>query len=235
MIELFLKFLIAHLLGDFVLQPNSWVKDKKENKIKSQYLYFHILVHFVLLLVLTAFQSKYIVGILLICALHFVIDCFKIYNESSANKTRSFFLDQIFHIITLLVAVRIYVPFKIDLNWFYQKNILVLITCVLLVTYVAAIVLRVILDKWNPNKNINSNQAGMYIGILERLFIFFFVVMNFWQGIGFLLAAKSIFRFGTLKNKREVGLTEYILIGTLMSFAIGISLGLLYNFLIDIE
>ncbi len=73
------------------------------------------------------------------------------------------------------------------------------------------------------------------MGFLERLFIFFFVVMNFWQGIGFLLAAKSIFRFGTLKNKREVGLTEYILIGTLMSFAIGISLGLLYNFLIDIE
>ena len=30
---LFVKLLLAHLLGDFLLQPNSWVLDK-ENKTK---------------------------------------------------------------------------------------------------------------------------------------------------------------------------------------------------------
>jgi len=31
---LFLKFLLAHILGDFVFQPEKWVKDKEEKKSK---------------------------------------------------------------------------------------------------------------------------------------------------------------------------------------------------------
>jgi hypothetical protein len=29
---LFLKFLLAHILGDFVFQPEKWAKDKEEKK-----------------------------------------------------------------------------------------------------------------------------------------------------------------------------------------------------------
>ena len=29
---LFLKFLLAHILGDFVFQPEKWVKTKKKRK-----------------------------------------------------------------------------------------------------------------------------------------------------------------------------------------------------------
>ena len=47
------------------------------------------------------------------------------------------------------------------------------------------------------------------------------------EGIGFLLAAKSIFRFGDLNKAQELRNTEYILIGTLTSFAIAISIGLI--------
>jgi hypothetical protein len=45
------------------------------------------------------------------------------------------------------------------------------------------------------------------------------------EGIGFLLAAKSIFRFGELTKPREVKITEYVMIGTLSSFTIAILLG----------
>ena len=45
------------------------------------------------------------------------------------------------------------------------------------------------------------------------------------EGIGFLLAAKSIFRFGELTKPREVKITEYVMIGTFSSFAIAIILG----------
>lgn len=68
-------------------------------------------------------------------------------------------------------------------------------------------------------------DAGKYIGMLERLFVFLFVLTNFWEGIGFLLAAKSIFRFGDLKDTNDVKLTEYILIGTLLSFGLAILIG----------
>ena len=70
--------------------------------------------------------------------------------------------------------------------------------------------------------------------MLERLFVFLFVITNFWEGIGFLLAAKSIFRFGDLKDNNDVKLTEYILIGTLLSFGLAIVIAKIYLKLINI-
>ena len=37
---IFIKLLLAHLIGDFVLQPVKWVIHKEANKVKSKYLYF---------------------------------------------------------------------------------------------------------------------------------------------------------------------------------------------------
>ena len=45
------------------------------------------------------------------------------------------------------------------------------------------------------------------------------------EGIGVLLAAKSVFRFGELTKAKEVKTTEYVMIGTLSSFTIAILLG----------
>ena len=42
-------------------------------------------------------------------------------------------------------------------------------------------------------------------------------------GVGFLVAAKSIFRFGELKEHHNRLEAEYITIGTLMSFAWGLA------------
>ncbi|MFV0501856.1 MAG: hypothetical protein ACK5MH_09735 [Bacteroidales bacterium] len=53
------------------------------------------------------------------------------------------------------------------------------------------------------------------------------------SGIGFLLAAKSIFRFGDLKDSKDRKLTEYILIGTLLSFAVAIATGQLVLLLVN--
>jgi hypothetical protein len=51
--------------------------------------------------------------------------------------------------------------------------------------------------------------------------------MGYFDAIGFLLAAKSIFRFGDLKEAKDRKLTEYVLIGTLLSFGIALLIGLL--------
>ena len=42
---LFLKFLLAHILGDFVFQSKKWVNDKEKNKVKSIF-YLSIGSHF---------------------------------------------------------------------------------------------------------------------------------------------------------------------------------------------
>ncbi len=69
-------------------------------------------------------------------------------------------------------------------------------------------------------------NAGKYIGILERLFVYLFIISNHWEAIGFLLAAKSVFRFGDIKESRQRKMTEYILIGTLLSFGLAILVGM---------
>ena len=51
--------------------------------------------------------------------------------------------------------------------------------------------------------------------------------MGQWQGVGFLLAAKSVFRFGDLNRSDDRKRTEYVLIGTLVSFGTAILAGLL--------
>jgi hypothetical protein len=74
-------------------------------------------------------------------------------------------------------------------------------------------------------------SAGQYIGIFERLLVFVFMITNEWQAVGFLLAAKSVFRFGNLQEAKDRKLTEYILIGTLLSFGIAILTGMGYQYI----
>lgn len=58
--------------------------------------------------------------------------------------------------------------------------------------------------------------AGRLIGLLERGLIFVLVLIGQPQGVGLLMAAKSILRYGALKEDRA--LSEYVIIGTLASF-----------------
>lgn len=61
-------------------------------------------------------------------------------------------------------------------------------------------------------------NGGRLIGQWERALIFLFVGLGQPGSIGFLIAAKSIFRFGELKDRENRMEAEYITIGTLMSF-----------------
>ncbi len=104
-------------------------------------------------------------------------------------------------------------------------------TAILFITFVASLVLQIGMHKWSRSLDDNEDeslaQAGKFIGMLERLFVFTFVISGNWEAIGFLLAAKSVFRFGDLKESKDRKLTEYILIGTLLSFGIAIATGMI--------
>ena len=233
MIVLFLSLILAHFVGDFLLQPSSWVRDKQRRKVKSKYLYYHIGVHLGLLLIATQFNKEYLLGVLFLAWSHLIIDVAKLHFEKKKTEKLWFFIDQLLHLIMIALVVYCYCPYEIPIEKLYAQQSLALLTSLVLVTYVSAIVLKVVLSKGSAqitkSDSGKTNNAGKYIGILERLFIFFFVVINFWEGIGFLLAAKSIFRFGDLKESKDVRLTEYILIGTLLSFGFGILCAMLYR------
>jgi len=59
-------------------------------------------------------------------------------------------------------------------------------------------------------------RGGATIGLLERGLIFVLILAGEIGAIGFLIAAKSILRFGTVNQDRAA--SEYVIIGTLASF-----------------
>lgn len=234
---LFLKILLSHILGDFVLQPASWVKNKEEEKLKSSKLYFHISIHVFLLLIFLQFNLKeYWAVCLLIVSSHFLFDVLKLYFQKRKTKRIWFFIDQILHISVLVFATLFHKNFNFSIDNFLTEKTLLLSTAILMVTSVAAIIIKIIITQWNPESKKENNdslaKAGRIIGILERLFVFVFVITNHWEAIGFLLAAKSVFRFGDLTSSKDRKLTEYILIGTLLSFGLAVLIGVLYLYVL---
>lgn len=231
MILLALKLLIAHILGDFVFQPNKWVKDKQKKKLRSNYLYYHIGLHALFLLIILKFDFSYWIGITTIVLSHGIIDVAKLYVETKKNTRILFLLDQLLHLAVILIVTASYSNFQWNTQALYSPKALLLLFSVLNITFVSSVILKIIMGKWQIEENNDDKsltQAGKYIGILERLFVFCFVILHQWGAIGFLITAKSVFRFGDLSKSKDRKLTEYVLIGTLLSFALAISTGLLY-------
>lgn len=227
---LFTKLLLAHLLGDFLLQPTKWVVHKEANKIASKYLYFHILIHFGLIMLLLWDMELWWWAIILSLS-HYIIDLAKIYaTPYFKNKAVPFFVDQILHLFVLYCCA-----FNSDLMGhtigLLQNMNWPLVTAVVFVSYPSAIIMAKLLEGMSDRIALDHKSlpnAGKYIGIIERLFVLIFIILGRWEAIGLLITAKSVFRFNDLKESNSRKLTEYILIGTLLSFGLAILTGLFY-------
>lgn len=252
-----LLLLLAHLLGDFILQPGSWVRQKARSGFKAPTFWYHLLLHGLLSWVLMA-DLRFWPWAVLLALLHGAIDQLKYLKERKAGassvtfKRHWFWWDQLLHLITLLGIAVLWHTWQLAQltktasvcavlaqtaqaigDWWTPDHIL-LITMILFLTSPSAIIIRMLITGWTPSYNNqletdSLKNAGTYIGMLERLFVFTFLVCGQFSAVGFLLAAKSIFRFGDLKAARDRKLTEYVLIGTLLSFGLAIMAALIYS------
>ena len=221
-----LKLLLAHILGDFFLQPNSWVTEKEQKKLKSDKLYLHIAIHIALIFIVFASLNVWKIA-LVIGLLHGIIDALKLIFQNEKTKRIWFFIDQILHIAVITICWQYYYHANISLSFLQNNQFWLFLLGGLFLTTPAAIFIRMIIAKWIPEKASTSLQdAGKFIGIIERLLIYLFVCTHHFEAVGFLLAAKSIFRFGDLKEAHDIKLTEYVLIGTLLSFGIALILAI---------
>lgn len=229
---IFIKLLLAHLIGDFILQSASWVADKEAKKHKSKFLYYHIALHGLLAWALVA-DIRFGFYALLLAFLHGLIDASKLNFQKENTRRVWFIVDQILHVITIGGIALLWN--QVDLNLYQiDSRFWIYATAVLLLTTPASMIIKNIISIWTPDEN-DTNEAdlqnaGKYIGILERLFVFFFIITGFFASIGFLMAAKSIFRFGDLTKSNDRKLTEYVLIGTLISFGTAIATGFVVKF-----
>ncbi len=216
------KLFLAHLIGDFLLQPNSWVTEKETKKAGALKLYLHVLIHAGLLFLFT-WNIRLWLPIGIITITHYLIDLLKAYLQKEHTKTAWFVSDQLLHIAVLIIIWLWWFKPDIQLLSINAPVLWIYLTSIFFLTIPTATINRKLLSSWSQMTDENNGSltnAGTYIGILERLFIFLFIITGHWNAIGFLLAAKSVFRFGDLKESKNRKLTEYILIGTLLSFGI---------------
>jgi hypothetical protein len=228
---LFLKLLLAHMIGDFLLQPKSWVRDKEKKRIASKYLYVHVLLHFVVAMVLL-WDLDYWKLVLLITMTHYLIDVAKIFTTPwFENRSIPFFIDQLLH-FAVLYGCAYYGDLLGHSRELLGQIDWALVTATVFVTFPSAVIMEKLLERMSRQIELDHeslSNAGKYIGIIERLFVLTFLVLGRWEAIGLLITAKSVFRFNDLKESNNRKLTEYILIGTLLSFAIAMGTGLLYT------
>jgi hypothetical protein len=153
-----------------------------------------------------------------------------------------FLADQALHLLTILVvagsvsrfSVRPLAPYWMGILNGSVSTLFVLVAGLILATKVGNILIGMRVEPFlselrrprgdgpSLGESRGLPDGGKTIGKLERTLIYLFILTGVPQGIGFLVAAKSIFRFGELKDSSNRMEAEYIIIGTLYSFVWGI-------------
>lgn len=102
-IIILIKLFLAHILTDFVFQPNSWIEKKKKFRF---YFWFHSFLAGFLTYILLADWTCLGVPVLIMIT-HAIIDAVKIKlskNEKGERLRTLFLIDQLFHLIVILLA-----------------------------------------------------------------------------------------------------------------------------------
>jgi hypothetical protein len=238
--HLFLGLLAAHVLSDFVLQTDRIVEQKHRLPVLARHALTVTLLSYLLAGNWAAWPIALIVGLS-----HFLIDRIKTFSRQS--RMLVFSADQFAHVLVILMAAWAWPQLNAGEGaWtthfgsLYARA-MIFLTGLIITTHVGGVLVgmqvRPYLDDLtrsradagqrviDPAKETQRGLArgGRTIGRLERTLIFFLVMIGKPEGTAFLVAAKSIFRFGELKDRENRAEAEYITIGTLMSFTWGLA------------
>lgn len=224
------RLLLAHLLGDFVLQPDRWVERRQARHFRSPFLYLHAGVHFALAWIAAGAVGGWkMAGV--IAAGHILLDGGKA--ALRMEGVRGFVADQIGHLLIIALCwmptTRVQWGMALE-HWATDAAVLWPLFGYGLVIALFPRLIALATRQWRaglPSEREPLMKAGRWIGIIERVLVLTFVLLDNLGAIGFLLAAKSVLRFGDLREPRDKGQTEYVLIGTLLSFGLSILTGLL--------
>jgi hypothetical protein len=227
------NLIIAHLLSDFVFQSKKMVENKKWF---SKEMFLHVGIVYIL----SAFFSFLWWQAIIITLIHYLIDGVKIElkKKYSTQEIYWFLLDQFLHLSTIVIVCLLQFGLSnqifTQLNHVTQNNInIVILLAYILITfptgYLIGIMTKNISNEYSKETKKEQDQKannGLRIGIFERIIILTFVILGQYEAIGFLITGKSLLRFA---SKDESLKSEYVLLGTMMSYAITIIIGVLLN------
>jgi uncharacterized membrane protein YhaH (DUF805 family) len=230
MIETFLALLTAHLLADFPFQTRKLI----ENKRKPHILVLHIaIIALVTVIILGAWPPLLL---LILCGSHLVMDAVKIYLLK--EKHWAFYLDQGIHLLVIVLLAYLFPESFQGGYWpdlmgpfpFIYLILLCVISGVILSLSVGNVIIALETKRFRDEMTASIqglSQGGAFIGQLERALVMLFVLTGFPVAVGFLVAAKSILRFGEVKSTPDRQMAEYVIIGTFMSVGWGLLIAVL--------
>ncbi len=140
-------------------------------------------------------------------------------------ETYLYIVDQLLHILVI-----VFVFLYLETKWITKSGFVLIENNILdfvleNIKYVFALFLvgsffnvtfKVLTKKYKPDSETpsSSSKAGALVGTLERVLILLVLLGGNYTAIGYIIAAKSIARFGKMQDK---DFAEYYLIGTLSS------------------
>lgn len=239
----FLAIYLAHLLTDFVFQTHRLVEQKKRGKFFAYLL--HGLTHYLSAIILVSF---FLAGsglalrthavILALTLVHLLIDFAKIQltQKSSVNDGAvAYVSDQLLHFVSVAFAAWLLAPglsFTDVTEFLARGRALPSKMLFIPIIYVGVIfgggyLIRALtrplaksINLEQPEKGGEPMQnAGLYIGWLERFLLLTALLLQSPGTAGLILAAKAIARYPEFKSEH---FAEYFLIGTLLSFSIAV-------------
>jgi len=231
-----IQLLLAHILTDFVFQPDSWVEKKNSSGIKSIFFWMHTFIAG-LTTYLVLHNWSMIMPAVIIFISHAVIDFWKIMrmkHSSKQSQRRLFFEDQLLHLIVIVLLWLYLINGYGEILPFVEGvlgdvQVMAVITSLIFITQPAGVIIGKITEPLSKKISTDDSlkRAGMYIGVTERMLVFIFVLLGRYSVIGFLIAGKSILSITKDGETNARKKTEYVLIGTLISFIVAVSAGLL--------
>lgn len=236
--QLFLNLLLAHVIGDFYCQTGRSCTGKREQGLMGIDSYVHAGVILVLSW-LMAWSWQFWWAALLIGVVHLFIDAGKAAFERKfkiagipIHATRyavwPFIIDQVLHVAVITFMAWWWLQYNDWSQFAWAQTDWLMMALALLLCWKPANLLtkhilhycQVAVLQEQPEQT--NFKSGALIGTLERWLIVFFMAIQQYEAIGFLVAAKSILRFSETKESEK---SEYVLAGTLVSIAIAIACG----------
>lgn len=232
---------VAHLCGDFFLQCKGFCEKKRDENYRGWRVYVHSLVIGLLSWAVVWDASAWWLALLIGCS-HLIVDVVKCAVEKKMIGRKAdrfllvpFCIDQIVHFAFIVIIASLWMRFNSwgEFSWAVDNAKWLALAVALLVASKPAnilvnLILRICKVSGSEGEALDGEHgnfhSGALIGTLERWLTVVFVVLNQYEAIGFLLAAKSILRFSETNKGDEK--SEYVLTGTLLSLTIAVGLGL---------
>ncbi len=235
MLETAIALALGHLVGDFLLQTDGMVRHKQRLAV----LALHVGVVVACTWVALGFALR--PGpLLMIYVTHYAIDWSKL--RLGGRGLGPFVADQAAHFAIIGLTAALFPTAYGSGLWGLLADgrlaaaVARLPAAMALASgFIAAIwagdyAVRALMSDLPPPDPESLPKGGRLIGRLERAMILMLVMAGRVEGIGFLIAAKSVLRFNELARGDDRRISEYVIIGTLASFAWGLGAAFLARY-----